>query len=79
MDTYATILLWVIPGFLILVLIEVLYGYYIDKQTYTLMEHISILMSELTYIVQNSMGIILLIISYWFMEKVILILHLNST
>ena len=79
MDTYATILLWVIPGFLILVLIEVLYGHYIKKQTYTLMDTISSLSSGITNILKDSMGIILIIISYPFLEKEIALFQLESS
>ena len=79
MDTYATILLWVIPGFLILVLIEVLYGYYIKKQTYTLMDTISSLSSGITNILKDSMGIILIIVSYPFLEKKIALFQLESS
>ena len=48
METYASILLWVIPGFLILVLLEIMYGHYMKKQTYTLMDTISSLSSGIT-------------------------------
>ena len=60
METYASILLWVIPGFLILVLFEIIYGHYKKKQTYTLMDTISSLSSGITNILKDSMGIILL-------------------
>jgi len=79
MDTYATILLWVIPGFLILVFIEILYGHYIKKQTYTLMDTISSLSSGITNILKDSMGIILIIISYPFLEKKIGLFQLESS
>ena len=79
MDTYATILLWVIPGFLILVFIEILYGHYIKKQTYTLMDTISSLSSGITNILKDSMGIIFIIISYPFLEKKIAFFQLESS
>ena len=79
MDTYATILLWVIPGFLILVFIEILYGHYIKKQTYTLMDTISSLSSGITNILKDSMGIIFIIISYPFLEKKIALFQLESS
>ena len=72
MDTYAAILLWVIPGFFTLILIEILYGNYIKKQTYTLMDTISSLSSGITNILKDSMGIIFIIISYPFLEKKLL-------
>jgi len=79
MDTYVAILLWVIPGFLMLVLIEILYGHYKKKQTYTLMDTISSLSSGITNILKDSMGIIFIIISYSFLEKKIAIFQLESS
>ena len=79
MDTYAAILLWVIPGFLVLVLIEILYGHYMKKQTYTLMDTISSLSSGITNILKDSMGIIFIIISYSFLEKKIALFQLESS
>ena len=79
MDTYAALLLWVIPSFFILILIEILYGHYIKKQTYTLMDTISSLSSGITNILKDSMGIILIIISYPFLEKKIALFELESS
>ena len=36
MDTYASILLWAIPIFMIMMAVEILYGHYKKHQTYTL-------------------------------------------
>ena len=41
MNTYAAVLLWAIPAFLILVLIEIAYGHLKKKQTYTFMDTLS--------------------------------------
>jgi len=79
METYAAILLWVIPGFLILVLFEIIYGHYIKKQTYTLMDTISSLSSGITNILKDSMGIILIIISYPILEKEIALFELETS
>jgi len=79
METYAAILLWVIPSFLILVLFEILYGHYTRKQTYTLMDTISSLSSGITNILKDSMGIILIIISYPILEKKIGLFEIEST
>jgi alkylglycerol monooxygenase len=67
MDSYSNILLWVIPGFLVLVLIEIIYGLYSKNQTYTLMDTISSLSSGITNILKDSLGLILIIISYPFL------------
>ena len=79
METYASILLWVIPGFLILVLFEIIYGHYKKKQTYTLMDTISSLSSGITNILKDSMGIILIIISYPILEKEIALFELETS
>ena len=79
METYASILLWVIPGFLVLVLIEIMYGHYMKKQTYTLMDTISSLSSGITNILKDSMGIILIIISYPILEKEIALFELETS
>ena len=79
METYASILLWVIPGFLILVLLEIMYGHYMKKQTYTLMDTISSLSSGITNILKDSMGIILIIISYPILEKEIALFELETS
>ncbi len=79
MDTYAAILLWVIPSFLIFVIIEFFYGHLIKKQTYTLMDAISSLSSGITNILKDSMGIILIIISYPFLEKKLALFELESS
>jgi len=38
MNTYAAVLLWAIPAFFVLVLIEIAYGHFTKNQTYTFME-----------------------------------------
>ncbi|MAV81439.1 MAG: sterol desaturase, partial [Flavobacteriales bacterium] len=50
MDTYASILLWVIPAFMVLMAIEILYGHFTNKQTYTFIDTISSLSSGMTNI-----------------------------
>ena len=41
MEAYAAVLLWVIPMFFALLVIEVLYGHFTKKQTYTFMDTIA--------------------------------------
>ena len=45
MEMYANILLIAVPSFMVLVLLEILYGAWKKKQTYTLMDTISSLSS----------------------------------
>ena len=56
MSTYASILLWVVPGFMVLMIIEVLYGHFTDKQTYSFMDTLSSLSSGITNVLKDSLG-----------------------
>ena len=53
MSTYASILLWVVPGFMVLMIIEVLYGHFTDKQTYSFMDTLSSLSSGITNVLKT--------------------------
>lgn len=69
METYAEILLIAIPGFLVLVIIELFYGAWKKKQTYTLMDTISSLSSGMTNLLKDVFGVGLVIISYPFLRE----------
>ena len=64
METYAKALLYAIPFFILLLLIEVSYGYYVKNQKHRLMDTISSLSSGLTNIIKDSLGLVLIIVSY---------------
>ncbi|MEK9614050.1 MAG: sterol desaturase family protein [Flavobacteriaceae bacterium] len=64
MDTYAAILLWAIPGFFILVVLEILYGHFKGKQTYTFMDTLASLSSGMTNVIKDSLGLAVILISY---------------
>ena len=67
METYADILLIAIPGFLVLVIIELFYGAWKQNQTYTLMDTISSLSSGMTNLLKDIFGVGVVIISYPFL------------
>ena len=50
---YAEILLLVIPSFMILILVEILYGHFTKKQTHTFMDTLSSLSSGMTNILKS--------------------------
>ena len=52
MDAYASLLMWVIPGFLVLMTIEILYGHFKGNQTYSFMDTLSSLSSGMTNILK---------------------------
>ena len=79
MNTYAAVLLWAIPAFLILVLIEIAYGHFKKKQTYTFMDTLSSLSSGMTNIIKDSLGLAFILISYPFILKHIGVFQLESS
>ena len=71
MEAYANALLIAIPGFLVLILIEVLYGHYKGKQTYRFMDTLASLSSGVTNILKDSLGLAIILISYpWLVELI---------
>ena len=79
MDKYATILLWAIPGFFILVVVEILYGHFTKKQTYTFMDTVASLSSGMTNILKDTLGLAIILISYPFILKKIALFELEDT
>lgn len=68
MESYATALLYAIPFFLALVLIELLYGQLVKKQRHRLMDTVSSLSSGLTNVVKDSLGLVVVLVGYPFLE-----------
>lgn len=64
MEDYTTVLLYAIPCFIILMLIEIGYGHLTNKQTHRALDTISSLSSGITNIIKDSLGLIVVIISY---------------
>ncbi|MDC6366031.1 MULTISPECIES: sterol desaturase family protein [Flavobacteriaceae] len=67
METYATALLYAIPFFVGLVLVEVLYGHFAKKQKHNVMDTVSSLSSGLTNIIKDSLGLGIIIVTYPFL------------
>tara|TARA_B110000046_G_scaffold44454_1_gene49447 strand:+ start:1385 stop:2638 length:1254 start_codon:yes stop_codon:yes gene_type:complete len=79
MDTYAAVLLWAIPGFFVLILVEIFYGHFVKNQTYTFMDTLSSLSSGMTNIIKDALGLALILISYPFVLKNLALIELEST
>lgn len=75
MEIYAAILLWAIPAFLALVVIEIFYGQWKGKQTYSFMDTLSSLSSGMTNILKDLIGLTLVLISYPYLFD---LLHLQT-
>ena len=78
MEMYASILLYVIPGFFILMTIEIIYDRVYKKNSYNLMDTLSSLSSGITNILKDSLGIIFIIISYPYLLDLLSVINIES-
>ncbi len=69
MVAYTTVLLYAIPAFVVLVLIEWCYGLYIKDVKLGLFDTISSLSSGITNSIKDSLGLIVILVSYPFLEQ----------
>ena len=79
METYANALLYAIPFFIILVLIEIAYGYFIKNQTHNAMDTISGLSSGITNIIKDSLGLVVIIVSYPYLLEHLALFNMEAT
>jgi len=79
METYATALLYAIPFFTSLVLLEILYGHFIKNQKHNVMDTVSSLSSGLTNIIKDSLGLVLVLVSYPFLFENLALFEIKVT
>ncbi len=79
MDAYATALLYAIPFFMGLVFIEWLYGYFVKNQTQRPLDTISSLSSGLTNSIKDSLGLIIVLVSYPFLLQYLQVFDIGSS
>lgn len=79
MAFYGKILLFAMPAFLILVLLEKWYGYYKQKDTVPTMDMISSLSSGITNVVKDVVGLSVTVISYEWLVKNLAIVHVQNS
>jgi len=79
METYANALLYAIPFFIILLIIEISYGHFVKNQTYKVMDTVSSISSGLTNIVKDSLGLAFVVISYPFLYDYLAITEITAT
>lgn len=79
MEAYANALLIAIPCFMLLLFLEIFYGYYRERQTYVFMDTISSLSSGLTNILKDSLGLVVVLISYPWLTKHLAIITIESS
>ncbi|MBG50649.1 MAG: sterol desaturase [Pseudozobellia sp.] len=79
METYATALLYAIPFFVILLLIEIAYGYFKKDQKHKVLDSVASISSGFTNIIKNTLGLGLVLISYPFLSDHLAITEFEST
>lgn len=79
METYANALLYAIPFFTVLVLVEVLYGALVKNQKHNVMDTVSSISSGLTNIIKDSLGLVLVLVSYPFLLENLAIFKIETT
>ena len=79
MEVYANVLLWVVPMFIILIVIEIIYGHIKKKQTHTFMDTLSSLSSGMTNILKDILGLVVVIISYPYLLSKLSVYNLENT
>ncbi len=79
MEAYANALLVAIPLFMVLMGIEMLYGHLKGKQTYTLMDTLSSLSSGMTNVLKDSLGLVVILVSYPYLKYLLAVQELSST
>ena len=79
METYANALLIAIPVFIVLMLIELLYGYFKQNQTYTILDTVASISSGLINVLKDSLGLIVILVSYPFLLSHLSVLTLEAT
>ncbi len=79
METYATALLYAIPFFVGLVLVEIFYGAVVKDQKHNVMDTVSSLSSGLTNIIKDSLGLVVVLVGYPFLVEHLALLEIEAT
>lgn len=78
MEAYANALLYAIPFFMLLMGVEILYGALVRKQKYRVMDTVSSISSGLTNIVKDSLGLVVVLVSYPFLVEHLALVRLEA-
>ncbi len=79
METYATALLYAIPFFIVLLAVEIGYGYFVKDQKHKVMDTVSSISSGFTNIVKDSLGLGLILVSYPFLLEHLAVTQIKAT
>lgn len=79
MEAYATALLYAIPFFILLLVVEIAYGHWIKNQKHKVMDTVSSVSSGLTNIVKDSLGLGVILVSYPYLLDHLAVTHIKAT
>lgn len=79
METYAKALLYAIPLFTVLLVIEMAYGYFIKDQKHKVMDSVSSISSGFTNILKDTLGLGLILVSYPYLLENLALMEIKAT
>lgn len=79
MEAYANVLLYAIPGFVVLIIIEAIYAYFKGDFNFRSMDTISSLSSGNTNTLKSILGLSIVIISYGWVHERVALMHIETT
>lgn len=79
METYAQALLYAIPFFTVLLLLEIAYGHFIKDQKHKVMDSVSSISSGFTNLIKDSLGLGLVLVSYPFLLEHLALTEIKAT
>ncbi|VAW16535.1 Fatty acid hydroxylase family (carotene hydroxylase/sterol desaturase) [hydrothermal vent metagenome] len=79
METYATALLYAIPFFMLLLVVEIGYGYFVKDQKHKVMDTVSSISSGFTNILKDSLGLGVILVTYPYLLKHIALTEIQTT
>ncbi len=79
METYAKALLYAIPFFMVLLVIEIAYGYFVKNQMHKVMDSVSSISSGLPNIVNDSLGLGVIIVTYPYLLELLALVEIQSS
>ena len=79
MEAYAKALLYAIPFFLVLLIIEIGYGYFVKNQKHKVLDSVSSISSGFTNIIKDTLGLGLILVSYPYLLKHLALIQIQAT
>ncbi|OWW23434.1 sterol desaturase [Zobellia sp. OII3] len=79
METYAQALLYAIPVFMVLLAIEIGYGYFVKDQKHKVMDSVSSISSGFTNIIKDTLGLGVALVTYPFLLEHLAVFQMEAT